>query len=344
MYLRKVIKVLLVSFKVILLMNRVIPIAKLKYTSYLLASSIALEVAGYPKPGNVHRLRDFSDTMFEDFLITATIVEHHVFRALLRGCKLTRGFSLKILIGDLIESSVKESKRVSGGGNTCLGSALLLYPLAVACGYVACINKGVLEASSIARSARDLVYKYSTVLDSVHFYNAVRAASPSYIRKSDVVGDLPNIWDEDYREKLIAGSYRLWDILEYSSRSDIVCREIVDGYTRSLRNTLFLKERLKTHSNWNLALVETYLYQLAHDIDTLITKKHGLNIAMWVSERAKEVLDLCLTSREKCLNTTWVFDHELAKRGINPGSSADIIVSTIALYAVQKRNSIIRTP
>lgn len=43
-----------------------------------------------------------------------------------------------------------------------------------------------------------------------------------------------------------------------------------------------------------------------------------------------------------CLNSIKDFDKELIEKNINPGSSADIIVSTIALYALQKGDSILR--
>ncbi len=34
----------------------------------------ALEVSGYPKPGNVHRTRDFEDMEFEDFIISGIVI------------------------------------------------------------------------------------------------------------------------------------------------------------------------------------------------------------------------------------------------------------------------------
>jgi triphosphoribosyl-dephospho-CoA synthase len=318
------------------------PVARLRYVSYLLASSIALEVAGYPKPGNVHRLRDFSDTLFEDFLVSAIVAEHHMFRAVVRGCRLAKGFAAKVLVGDLIEATVLESKRVSGGGNTCLGSALLLYPLALASGYAVCTGGGRLEAVTVAENAKGLMHRYSTALDSVHFYSAIRIASPSYIRRSDVVGDFPNVWDEKYREKLLAKNHRLWDVFAHSSKSDIVCREVVEGYARSLRNSVFLEGRLRTHGSWNLALVETYLYQLAHDVDTLIARKQGFEVAVQVSGKAREVLNLCVARRGECWSAVEDFDRELGERGINPGSSADIAASSIALYAIQRKSSILR--
>jgi triphosphoribosyl-dephospho-CoA synthase len=314
---------------------------QLRYLSYVLASAIALEVAGFPKPGNVHRFRNFVDTIFEDFLVTAVIAEHHLYRAILRGCRLAEGFKPKVLVGDFIEETVRESRTVSGGGNTCLGSTLLLYPLAIACGYTLC-SDNVLKPENVAYLAKDLVEKYSTVSDSIHFYNAVRIASPSYIKKDDVTDVFPSVWDERYRERLRAGNHRFWDILLYSSRNDIVCREVVEGYPRSLRNSYYFEKKLNIYRDWNRAVVETYLYQLSNDIDTLIVKKHGLEIALYVSEKAREILDICSRSWEKCLEIVEQFDKELVKKNINPGSSADIVVSSIALYAIKKKISILR--
>ena len=34
----------------------------------------ALEVSGYPKPGNVHRTRDYDDMVFEDFIISGIVI------------------------------------------------------------------------------------------------------------------------------------------------------------------------------------------------------------------------------------------------------------------------------
>jgi triphosphoribosyl-dephospho-CoA synthase len=33
-----------------------------------------LEVSGYPKPGNVHRTQNFTDMVFEDFLISGIVI------------------------------------------------------------------------------------------------------------------------------------------------------------------------------------------------------------------------------------------------------------------------------
>ena len=46
-----------------------------------------LEVSGHPKPGNVHRTRDFPDMVFEDFLISGVVIGDTMKKAAKRGNK-----------------------------------------------------------------------------------------------------------------------------------------------------------------------------------------------------------------------------------------------------------------
>ena len=316
---------------------------KLRLLSYLIASAIPLEVAAYPKPGNVHRLRDFSDTKFEDFLVTSVVGEYYVFRAVRRGCRmaLKKPSKVSVFVGDLIEGMVRDYKIVSGGGNTCLGSSLLLLPIAVASGYVLCFESST-NVDSICSNAKAFLQKYSTVQDSIHFYNAIRLVTPSYIRKEDYTGEFPNVWDVEYSKKLRRGGYTLWKILVHSAEKDVVAREVVEGYPRSRRNMVFLKERIKLHGNWNRAVIETYLYQLSNELDTLVIRKQGLEIAKMVSETASKVLETCQKDEKQCESILIEFDKKLGEMGVNPGSTADIVASTIALYAISKGSSIAR--
>lgn len=313
-----------------------------RLVAHLIASAILLEVAAYPKPGNVHRTRDFSDTRFEDFLITGVVGHHYISKAVARGCRIARdGKRIRVLVGDLVEGIMRDYKRVSGGGNTCLGSSLLLLPIAVASGYILCSNEPV-NIQAICSTSAKILQQYSTVSDSIHFYNAVRIARPSYIRRGDSVVDPPNVWDEDYRTKLRRGGYTLWHILLHSSKWDMVSHEIVNGYPRSQTNVVFLRDRLSKHGDWNRAVVETYLFQLSRELDTLVVRKHGVAVARMVMEKAAELLEMCQRDFGACKNSLNDFDRELGDLGVNPGSTADIIVSTIALHAVDKGFEIIR--
>ena len=308
-----------------------------RYYSILLASGIVLETAASPKPGNVHRYRDYHDLMFEDFLLTGLVASHILYKGVLRGRRIHREY--KVVYGDLIHDLVSYSMKLTGGSNTCLGTSLLIIPLAIATGYLL-NNKEYIDPEKVARTSTFLLKNYSTVYDSIWFYRAVRKASPSYIRSSDKTEGYPNVYSKKYIRELISGNYSLWDIVEHSSKIDIVCKELVEGYPRSLYATKYLWSRLRKHGVWNKAVVETYLKLLSMYIDTTILRKHGIDVAGYVKKKALEIATYY--GEQKVWDMIESFDKELHSRGINPGSIADIIAVAISLHAIHRRNNIIR--
>jgi len=305
----------------------------------LLGLSLALEVSAYPKIGNVHRYRWFFDTLYEDFLVASSTSIHHLYIGIVRGYR-DRLREIKKVFGDIVFNIVRDSIDISGGGNTCLGSSLLLSPIAIAIGSM--VREGSIDIDMVGYRARDIVKNFGKPLDTVYIYRAIRIAKPSYIRAEDSTGELPNVWDNRYRRKIIEQSIAPWTILEYSSRNDIVAREIVEGFPRSLELSKHIDKRLETHNDWNRAIVETYLYQLSRELDTLIIRKKGLEIAEKVMNIAKELYNICIDRWSQCLEKLYRIDEELHRNGINPGSTADIIVSSIALYILRKRRRILR--
>ena len=261
-----------------------------------LALGIALEASAFPKPGNVHRLRNFSDTIYEDFIVAAIISVEPLYRGIRRGYRLyNTSENFKVLCGDMVYSMVSISMSISGGGNTCLGSSLMLAPISVALGYR--LAKGDSpRAELVLSTACELLKRISTAVDTIYFYRAIRRTSPSYVRKADVVGEWPNVWSKSYRREIVEKNVRLWDVLVFSSSFDIVARDIVEGYPRVYGLSRYLGERLATHNSWNRAVVEAYLYQLSKDIDTLVVRKKGYETALYVKERAEGLLELCTNS------------------------------------------------
>lgn len=72
-----------------------------------------LEVSGYPKPGNVHRTQDFSDMVFEDFLISGVVIGNIMEKAAKLGQihgSNSREMS-KIEVGKLIKEAVVETDK-----------------------------------------------------------------------------------------------------------------------------------------------------------------------------------------------------------------------------------------
>lgn len=316
--------------------------ALLEYAQRL-ALGIALEASAFPKPGNVHRLRDFDDTKYEDFLVTALIAVGVLYRGLRRGRRLIRfpPRGAKVIYGDLIYDLVSSSMRVSGGGNTCLGTAILLVPLSVALGYdLAAYGEGAV--AELAEHACSYLRDLSTPMDAIYMYRAVRAARPSYISAKDCTAPLPNVWAKDYRARILGQGLTLWAVLKHSSRYDTIAREVVECYPRSLTLSRYLERRLCAHGSWNRAVVEAYLYQLAREPDSLVTRKCGEGEALRASQKARELLRLCEDSWSYCLEELASFDKELGARGVNPGSTADLVAAAISIYALERPLTLLR--
>src|SRR4051812_8151711 len=100
------------------------------------------------KPGNIAPRHDFSDTSYEDMLLSAIALGPELARAGERG------------VGDTVLAAVRATRRVSGA-NTNLGIALLLAPLARA----ALVGTGVAE-----------VLRGLTLADADAAYAAIREA------------------------------------------------------------------------------------------------------------------------------------------------------------------------
>ena len=311
-----------------------------------LSIGMALEVSAYPKPGNVHRLRDFRDTKFEDFIIAATFSQYHFLKGILRGIRIRRGIVGKVVFGDLIKGVVRDSIRISGGGNTSLGTSLLLTPLSIALGYLHDINTDV-ELSEIPKAATELLREFSTSFDTISFYEAIRMAKPGDVKVANL-SDIPqryriNAWDPDYVSKILDGNVTLWEIFHYSAVRDLNSDEVVNGYPRVLNLVNFLSSRLDIHGDWNRAVVEAFLMQLSREYDTFILKKHGVVIARYVSERAGELFNYCLSNEwHGCYRKLLMFDDELHLKDVNPGSTADLIATAISLYVLTRRTNVIR--
>ena len=89
--------------------------------------ALLLEVSAYPKPGNVHRTRDFERTRFEHFLASAAALGPHFRLAALRGSRVRHGFTqgMELRIGERVRRSVEACSEWQHGGNTSLGAILL---------------------------------------------------------------------------------------------------------------------------------------------------------------------------------------------------------------------------
>ncbi|RLE56103.1 MAG: triphosphoribosyl-dephospho-CoA synthase [Thermoprotei archaeon] len=307
------------------------------FCSWALSTATILEATAFPKPGNVHRLKDHEDTSIEHFVISGVASVEVFYRAFIRGYRLADSTSedMRCGLGYMVYRLVRTCKSRHRGGNTNLGTATLLVPLAVALGFVY-RRCGLLHIGKCISTACTLV-KHSDVSDAVWFYRAIRVASPRYLRKrAPMTSEHPNVWDPNFARLLRERGITLYDVLLCSSMWDLISRELVEGYPLTQVALCFLRRNVERFGVWNDAVVETFLELLSRYEDTLVVAKRGKDLANELRQRACEVLRLggVTTSSGMCL--LWSLDAWASHNGINPGALADVLATAIALLLLTR--------
>lgn len=216
--------------------------------------AMMLEVCAYPKPGNVDRCHDYSDTRLEHFL-ASTILARPVFDA----AEETGG-----RVGSLIREAVMRTNG-HAGGNTHFGAFILLIPLIL--------------GGDIAGARR--VVAGTDVEDAIDFYAAFGLTQVRVAESDDLDVNDPNSIAA-IRER----GMTLADIMAYSAPRDMVAREWTNGFSLTRRCADLLHE----HGPGREAIVRTFLDLLASVPDTFIAKKHGAETAERTMRCAGEVL------------------------------------------------------
>lgn len=216
--------------------------------------AMMLEVCAYPKPGNVDRCHDYSDTRLEHFL-ASTIFARPAFDAAER----TGG-----RVGSLIREAVMLTNNHSGG-NTHFGAFILLFPL---------ILGGDIEGARRIVAGTD-------VADAIEFYAAFGLTEVRMGKSDDLdVNDPTSV--AAIRER----GMTLADIMAYSANRDMVAREWTNGFALTRRCADLLHE----HGPGRQAIVAAFLDLLATEPDTFIAKKHGDTVAEQTMRCAAGVL------------------------------------------------------
>jgi triphosphoribosyl-dephospho-CoA synthase len=206
------------------------------------------------KPGNVHRYRDFDDTTYLDFLVSAAAIAPAMEAAVTRS------------VGETVLRAVKATREVVDV-NTNLGIILLLAPLAsVPCGVD--LRTGVLA-----------VLDNLDVAASRAVYAAIRLAHPS---------SLGRVAEQDIAEE---PTQPLRAIMALAAERDLVARQYANGYREIFDEGLpALREGLVQTASLEGAILHTYLHLLARYPDSLIARKRGLADAKDASRQAAGVL------------------------------------------------------
>jgi triphosphoribosyl-dephospho-CoA synthase len=224
-----------------------------------------------------------------------THLEHFLASIIFSKSSLEKALKPGASIGKIIFDTVAETN-VHSGGNTHFGAFLLLIPLIMGC--------DIPGAEKLVRE--------TTVDDAVEFYKAF-GMTQVRVLSSDVL----DVNDPGALKVIREQQMTLYDIMAHSAVNDMIAREWINGFKKTRMGADFLK---KNGCGRN-SIVSTFLELLSDEPDTFIIKKHGPDIADRTMRYAREVRE---GSRDLV-----IFDQECIDAGINPGSTADIIIGSL---------------
>ncbi|MEM4576369.1 MAG: triphosphoribosyl-dephospho-CoA synthase [Candidatus Nezhaarchaeales archaeon] len=298
-----------------------------------------LEVSAYPKPGNVHRLRDRWGKKFEHFVAGSVAMGPAIKEAFVKGYKAwLRGDLSSIRLGKLIEKAIKLQLHAHSVGNTHLGIIMLFVPIASSTPIWMVEGNEVRELGELTLR----VLMSTTPADTNALLRGIRLLRPSGLGRPPK--GLPDALKKQKSD------LTLYEVLKASSKWDGVAEELVSGLRSCLEIGLpFLIKTFEETKSLNVAIVHCFLKLLSHKPDTLIARnvglvkaphasidkaiKLGMEEAKRVSKRAKEALEAGGLTTNEGRKLVEELDKELEFKGPthNPGTSADLTATTIFL-------------
>ncbi|MDD2644020.1 MAG: triphosphoribosyl-dephospho-CoA synthase [Methanobacteriaceae archaeon] len=279
--------------------------------------SSVLEVSGYPKPGNVHRTRDFFDMSFEDFLISGVVTQNIITSSATQAKEILKDNDYsKAHIGKYILEAVKETDNWIKN-NTNLGIMMLEVPIAQA----ASISNDFTEIQENIGKLLDA----TTVEDAVNLYDAINLASAGGMGEQEEY----DVQSDNAKDELRKNNQTMYDVLEISAGWDQLAFELTNKMPKIFDIGFKTFDELRKDKRTNTATVQTFLTLLSKVPDTLISRKYGEEEASKVSESAKTLLNEYGEEYfDKDLN---YFDDYLYENNYNPGTTADLTAASIML-------------
>ena len=250
-----------------------------------------------PKPGNVSFTSAGHGMEAQDFVTSARC------SAEMLG---TPGLSL----GERVLRSI-EATRAAVGCNTNLGIVLLCAPLAQA----------ALEGNPQRplRARLEEALSAAGIDDTERVFAAIRLAAPAGLGASD---------RHDVRSSANAP---LLAVMHEAEDRDRVARQYARGFEDVFDLGLPVLARSRARWPHAQAVVALYLTFLARFKDSHIERKLGTVAAEAVRREAMQLVESLESSKSPEMNIEELahFDRSLKRRGINPGTSADLTVATL---------------
>ena len=302
---------------------------KEKHISRCLELAMLLEVSA-AKPGNVTFAIGFEGTRVEHFLASAVAASDWFEEAARRGIAVHgKTLTLKgIGMGQIIKECAADISTWQKGGNTLLGTVMLLVPIAVAAGMTPTGKNFIFDFSRLRANLR-LAVESTTAEDAVRLYEAINVAKPSGL------GDAPDLDVTDHASKarLFEDEISLFEVFKIAAGYDDICSEWVRNYPITFDLAYpYLAARLE-RGDLNRAVIQTFLKILSEHPDTFIARKAGVEKAREVTSEAKKILELGGLETSEGRESVLKLDSKLRESGnlLNPGTTADLTAAALAL-------------
>ncbi len=245
------------------------------------------------KPGNVHRFADGHRMTVADFEASARAAAPALAAA-------------GTAVGARILAAV-EATRAAVGTNTNLGIVLLCAPLAAAA-----------EGPGPLRERLLPILAALTVADADAAFRAIRLAAPAGL------GTVPGYDVAD------AATLDLRAAMAVAAPRDRIAHQYVTGFADVFSTALPLfRTAVTVLRDRAAATTLLHLGLLAAIPDTHVARKHGAAAAEALRAEAADVLRGIGRDPRPHETGLLAFDADLKRRGLNPGTTADLVVATL---------------
>ena len=267
--------------------------------AYLFACRKDIELI---KPGNVNIKSPHSDTNAEDYLESSLLSSKELFKP---------DYSL----GERILNSIKIT-RSKIKTNTNLGIILLCAPIIHACIYFnnLTLREGIKKTLST-----------STVKDTQDLCMAINISAPGGLGTRE-------IYDTASKPTV-----NILEIMNHSASYDRISYQYSHDYSDIFD---FIIPRLvflnKKHNSLDISLSLMFMEILAKIPDSHISRKFDDKIAKKTSNNASDLLKILDReySPDYLADRLNNLDYEYKKKGINPGTTADLLVASLMIFNI----------
>ena len=282
-----------------------------------------LEVSGWPKPGNVHRTRNYDDMVFQDFVISGVVIGDTMEEVANQAKEIDDLSNAEL--GKYILQAVNETNRWIET-NTNLGIMMMCIPIAAS----AAISNSFDEIQENVGHLMDA----TTVEDAVNLYDAINVADAGGMGDQEEF----DVMSEKAKDELRANNQTMYDVLKISAGWDRLANELTS------KMPVCFEIGYPTFSDFwktcddvdviNKASVLTFMTILSQVPDTLISRKYGNEIAEAVSRKAEGILKF--KDDDSFVEKLLEFDDYLYENKYNPGTTADLTAASIFLSYLAK--------